>query len=105
MAASMVRTNIIDLKKRLNYYLRLVRAGEVVEIVDRKIPFARIKAVRGLQGKKSENGWLQRMIETGVIIAPMSKASRSVISRIDQVISEGGENTGALIALKKERGL
>ena len=99
----MVRTNISDLKNRLSHYLRLVRAGEVVEILERKVPLARIEAVSGLQGKKYDNDWLRRMIELGVITAPKSKASRSILSRIDHVISEGGNNTGALDALKKER--
>jgi antitoxin (DNA-binding transcriptional repressor) of toxin-antitoxin stability system len=103
MEGGMVRTNISDLKNRLSHYLRLVRAGEVVEILERKVPLARIEAVTGLQGKKSDNGWLRRMIELGVITAPKSKASRAIASRIDQVISEGGKNTGALRALKKER--
>ena len=99
----MVRTNISELKNRLSHYLRLVRAGEVVEILDRKVPLARIEAVSGLQGKKSDNGWLRRMIETGVITTPKSRTSRSVISRIEQVVCEGGKNTGALDALKRER--
>jgi antitoxin (DNA-binding transcriptional repressor) of toxin-antitoxin stability system len=103
MEAGMVRTNISDLKNRLSHYLRLVRAGEVVEILERKVPLARIEAVTGLQGKKSDNGWLRRMIELGVITAPKSKASRSILSRIDQVISEGGKDTGALDALRTER--
>jgi antitoxin (DNA-binding transcriptional repressor) of toxin-antitoxin stability system len=100
----MVRTNISDLKNRLSHYLRLVRAGEVVEILERKVPLARIEAVSGLQGKKSEDGWLRRMIEIGVITAPRFRTSRVPISRMDPVISEKGRNTGALDALKKERG-
>ena len=99
----MIRTNISDLKNRLSHYLRLVRAGEVVEILERKVPLARIEAVSGLQDKKSGNGWLQRMVELGVITAPKSKASRFALGRMDQLISEGGQNTGALNALKKER--
>ena len=99
----MIRTNISDLKNRLSHYLRLVRAGEVVEILERKVPLARIEAVSVLDAKNSGNGWLQRMVELGVITAPKSKSSRSVIARIDHVISEGGNNIGALDALKAER--
>lgn len=99
----MIRTNISDLKNRLSHYLRLVRAGEVVEILDRRVPLARIEAVSGIQDKKSGNGWLQRMVELGVITAPKLKASRSALGRMDKVISEGGQDTGALNALKKER--
>ena len=49
------------------------------------------------------NGWLQHMIELGVITPPESKASRSAIDHVDQVISEKGQNTGALNTLKAER--
>jgi len=99
----MIRTNISDLKNRLSHYLRLVRAGEVVEILERRVPLARIEAVSGIQDKKSGNGWLQRMVELGVITAPKSKASRAALGRMDKVISEGSQDTGALNALKRER--
>jgi hypothetical protein len=49
------------------------------------------------------NGWFQRMIQTGVITGPQSKASHPAIDWMDQVISEGGQNTGALSALIIER--
>jgi len=49
------------------------------------------------------NGWLQRMVEIEVITALKSKASRSVLGRVDHVISEEGSNTAVLNALKKER--
>lgn len=99
----MIRTNISDLKNRLSHYLRLVRAGEVVEILERKVPLARIEAVSTLGTKNSGNAWLQRMVELGVITAPKSKSSRSAMARVDRVISEGGKNIGALNALKAER--
>jgi len=47
------------------------------------------------------NGWLQRMVEIEVITALKSKASRSVLGRMDHVISEEGPNTAVLNALKK----
>jgi antitoxin (DNA-binding transcriptional repressor) of toxin-antitoxin stability system len=99
----MIRTNISDLKNRLSHYLRLVRAGEVVEILERKVPLARIEAVGALAAKNSGSAWLQRMVELGVITAPKSKVSRSVIARIDHVVSEGGKNIGAVNALTAER--
>lgn len=75
----------------------------MVEILERKVPLARIEAVSGLQDKKADNGWLRRMVELGVITAPKSRPSRSMISRLDQVVSERGKITGALDALKQER--
>ena len=99
----MIRTNISNLKNRLSHYLRLVRAGEVVEIMDRKSPLARIEAVDGIQGADSGDGWLKRMVELGIISAPKRKVAGSAFSSLDQVVSEKGKYTGALEALKEER--
>jgi hypothetical protein len=49
------------------------------------------------------NGRLQRMIELGVITAPKHKTPRSAFEWMDRVISEEGQNTGALDALKTDR--
>jgi len=59
----MVRTNISNLKNRLSYYLRLVRAGEIVEITDRKVPLARMEAIDTFNDLDAGNGWLRRMVE------------------------------------------
>ncbi len=99
----MIRANISDLKNRLSHYLRLVKAGEVVEIMNRKIPLARIEAVEGIQGNDSSQGWVDRMIGIGMITAPKSLATRYDFTRLDQVVFEKGKYTGALSALKKER--
>ena len=99
----MIRTNISELKNRLSHYLRLVRAGEVVEIMDRKTPLARIEAVDGIQHKDAGHGWLKGMIELGIIAAPKSRTTRSDFTRLSQVVSEKGKYTGALAALRKER--
>ena len=99
----MIRANISELKNRLSHYLRLVGAGEVVEIMNRKIPLARIEAIEGIQGNDSGQGWIDRMIEMGMITAPKSRATRSDFTRSDQIVSEKGKYTGALAALKKER--
>ena len=99
----MIRANISELRNRLSHYLRLVRAGEVIEIVDRKTPLARIEAVDGAQHKDGGDGWLKRVIELGIVAAPKSKTSRSDFTRLSQVVSEQGKYTGALTALKNER--
>ena len=99
----MIRTNISSLKNRLSHYLRLVRAGEVIEIVDRKTPLARIEAVEAFRGRSKTAGWLQRMVELGMIAAPLKKLSLSEFARLDRVVSEKGKYTGALDALRKER--
>lgn len=43
----MEKTNISNLKNRLSSYLRKVRAGETVLVLDRGVPVARIERVGG----------------------------------------------------------
>ncbi|MFZ0613313.1 MAG: type II toxin-antitoxin system prevent-host-death family antitoxin [Desulfobacterales bacterium] len=99
----MIRANISNLKNRLSHYLRLVRAGEVVEIVDRKTPLARIVAVESLQSGNKAPNWLQRMVELGMIAAPSKNLGCKEFARLDQLVSENGKHTGAVDALRKER--
>jgi prevent-host-death family protein len=37
-----IKANVTEVKNRLSYYLRLVKGGEEIEIVERKTPLARI---------------------------------------------------------------
>lgn len=41
----MKRVSVTDLKNKLSEYLRLVKKGETVEIVERNVPIARIEGV------------------------------------------------------------
>ena len=99
----MVRTNISNLKNRLSHYLRLVRAGEVVEIIDRKVPLARIEAIDTFNDLDAGNGWLRRMIEDGTIVAPRRNTPHSDLTRIPSEFSKNGKYAGVLGALKEER--
>jgi prevent-host-death family protein len=99
----MVRTNISNLKNRLSHYLRLVRAGEVVEITDRKVPLARIEAIDAFDDTDAGNGWLQWMVEVGTIVAPRSKTTRFDFTLRPPGISKRRAYAGVLDALKEER--
>ena len=56
----MKRVSVTDLKNKLSEYLRLVKKGETVEIVERNVPIARIEglpksgSVRGIDVKDLE---------------------------------------------------
>ena len=76
----MLRADISELKNRLSHYLRLVSAGEIVEIRNRRIPLARIEAVERIHGNDSGRGWIDGMIEMGTITA-QSPAQPVPISR------------------------
>ena len=99
----MVRTNISNLKNRLSYFLRLVRAGEVIEITDRKMPLARIEAIDAFNDSDAGNGWLRRMVENGAIVAPKRITPRNDFSRLPSECPGNGKYAGVLNALREER--
>ena len=99
----MVRTNISNLKNRLSHYLRLVRAGEVVEITDRKVPLARIEAIDAFNDLDAGNGWLRQMVEDGTIVAPRRKTPRFDFTRLPSEFFKNGKYAGVLNALIEER--
>jgi antitoxin (DNA-binding transcriptional repressor) of toxin-antitoxin stability system len=99
----MIRANISDLKNRLSYYLRLVKGGEVIEIIERRTPLARIEGVSDVQPGKGTPGWLTRVHDLGIVVLPRRKKVESDFSRIESVVSSGRKHTGALEALIEER--
>jgi prevent-host-death family protein len=60
----MARVSVTDLKANLARYLRMVRRGSEVEILERGIPVARIVAVRP---GKSEDAGLQALVQAGIV--------------------------------------
>lgn len=63
----MEKTNISTLKNRLSAYLRKVRAGESVLVLDRNRPIARIERVGGIA---DTDGRLARLEAAGLIRRP-----------------------------------
>lgn len=62
----MIKVSVTELKARLSKYLRLVKAGETVEVMERSVPIARLAAVHHGGGDER----LERLIATGVVTAP-----------------------------------
>ncbi len=58
----MVSASVSDLKARLSHYLRIVRRGGEVQVLDRGVPVARLVAPVG-----AEEDSRQRLIQAGVI--------------------------------------
>ena len=56
----MIQVNISEIKNRLSYYLRLVRGGERIEILDRNTPLARMIHVSQAEFLKRERVILAR---------------------------------------------
>lgn len=63
----MVTVRISELKNRLSEYLRRVRAGETVVVLDRTRPVARIEPIKGAE---AEDARIARLEAAGVLTRP-----------------------------------
>lgn len=87
----MEKTTISELKNRLSAYLRKVKAGQVVVIMDRNHPFARIERIGGdghlddRLRRLEQAGLLRRArrpLQQAVLTAAPPKASDSVLDAL-----------------------
>jgi len=93
----MKRVAVTDLKNRLSEYLRLVKRGETIEILEHAVPIARIEAVRPADHRASDA--LDRLVREGLARAPEKRMTRSFWSFAPVPCS--GDASGAVI---EERG-
>jgi prevent-host-death family protein len=56
---------VTDLKNKLSHYLRLVKRGETIEVLERSVPIARLSAVSGPELDRASR--LARLVKEGVI--------------------------------------
>jgi len=94
----MTRAKISELKDRLSFYLRKVRRGEEIEILDRNNPIARIIPIRPAS-KADEDAWLERLRRSGVVRV----GSGAIVEEILRKPPAGKKPVGALQALLEER--
>ena len=99
----MVRANVTEIKNRLSHYLRLVKGGEEIEIVDRKTPLARIVGIGKLPHQGKSAPWVKEMYDLGIVNPPKKTRVSSNFLGIDQVPSSEGDTCGVLEALLDER--
>ena len=71
----MKRVAVSELKNRLSEYLRLVKRGETIEIVERSVPIARIEAVGPASREGSDT--LERLVREGLARAPKKRLEPS----------------------------
>jgi len=98
-----IRANVTEIKNRLSHYLRLVKGGEEIEIVDRKTPLARMVGIGNLPYNEKESSWVKEMYDLGIVGPPKKKQVSSNFLNIDQVLSSEGDTCGVLEALLDER--
>lgn len=63
----MIRASISEAKNRLSHFIRLVRGGEEVEIVDRGTPVARLVHVSKTAETGKEAAWIEEAERIGLI--------------------------------------
>jgi prevent-host-death family protein len=69
----MIHVRISEVKNRLSHYLRLVRGGEEVEILDRDTPVARIVNVANSSDADSVASWQAELVQEGIITPARKK--------------------------------
>ncbi len=69
----MIQVNISEIKNRLSYYLRLVRGGEQIEILDRNTPLARMIHVSQADTENNKTPWIKEMEQLGIVTPPKKK--------------------------------
>jgi prevent-host-death family protein len=73
----MIRVSVTDLKSRLSEYLRRVKRGETLEVLERSVPIARIEAIRTADQDPDER--VARLEREGVIRPPELPPDRSLL--------------------------
>ena len=101
----MIQVNISEIKNRLSHYLRLVRGGQEIEIVDRKTPVARISAISHSRAGKEKAPWIHEAIRLGLVDPPKDKKlSVKILQEWGQKNSKMGRPKASVLeALLEER--
>jgi antitoxin (DNA-binding transcriptional repressor) of toxin-antitoxin stability system len=100
----MIQVNITDVKNRLSYYLKLVRGGEQIEILDRKTPLARITHVSKAETENRETPWIKEMVGLGIVSSPAKDGfPAEILDKEKVILPQAKGKTSALKALLEER--
>ena len=96
----MIRVSVSETKNRLSHYIRLVRGGEEVEIMDRNTPVAKIVHISKSSEANKKAAWTMEAIRLGLITPPREKELPATFFQKNKPIMEG---KGVLQALLQER--
>lgn len=100
----MIQVTISEIKNRLSYYLRLVRGGEQVEILDRKTPLARIIHVSQSETQADVTPWIKEVELLGIVKTPRKKGfPPELIAEENVIMTRRTPNASVLEALLEER--
>lgn len=100
----MIQANISEIKNRLSHYLRLVRGGEQVEILDRNTPLARMTHISQTDMEDSKTPWMKEVQRLGIVKPPQKRGfSPELLAKENVVLGREKNEVGTLKALLKER--
>jgi len=100
----MIQVNISEIKNRLSYYLRLVRGGEQIEILDRNTPLARMIHVSQADTENNKTPWIKEMEQLGIVTPPKKKGfPLELLGRKKVILTPGNSEPAVLKALLEER--
>ena len=100
----MIQVNISEIKNRLSYYLRLVRGGEQIEILDRNTPLARMIHVSQVDTENNKTSWIKEMEQLGIVTPPKKKGfPPELLARKKVNLTRGKSEPAVLKALLEER--
>lgn len=68
----MKQVSVTELKNRLSHFLRLVKAGETIELLEHKVPVARLSAVEDI----TADALALRLQRDGLAATPSAKPYR-----------------------------
>jgi antitoxin (DNA-binding transcriptional repressor) of toxin-antitoxin stability system len=99
----MLRVKVSELKNRLSHYLRLVRGGEEVEILDRDIPVGRIVHISRADTDVTQSSWIKEVQQLGIVVPPQESGFHPEFLSKDTIPPGEKGKPGVLDALLEER--
>lgn len=100
----MIQVTISEIKNRLSHYLRLVRGGEQVEILDRTTPVALLVHVAATSVHERTSSWIKEIEQLGVVSPPSERGySREFLDMRSLPAPRRKVRAGVLRALLEER--
>jgi prevent-host-death family protein len=73
----MLRVTVTELKNRLSHYLRLVKSGETIEVLERRVPVAVFHGVS--QRLVGVDSLLERLERDGIVSRPTKKPGKELL--------------------------
>lgn len=73
----MKQVSVTELKNRLSHYLRMVKRGVSIEVVERSHPIARITA--STTDEKGADARLEQLIREGLVMRAKRKPGREIL--------------------------